>query len=314
METKPLIDLEDFSFDESELDFDIESDSELTREFSKLSNPYMDWADGNKHFLAKNATINQLIFSFFIKYTDYENMDYEECSSLCVFYLTKSLNRDLQLVIQRELIQKELDSFLKDKKVIGKIRSAEEIKLNLDRQLKLLKERFDLSFLNQSAFDWMRSKHPDVYNLLDNPTCNNREYYRMLRKCIRWDLKQNDRGLLKDSLLAALEEQYIRLFNTFREYSVQKNRLTLLNPNATTHLPLRVSECSPVGARKSDFNRVTTNAMGSTVTSTRVKLSLNACAKPMMYQSENSVSDLPYDDPLRKSGLIKVLKKRKILG
>ena len=109
-----------------------------------------------------------------------------------------------------------------------------------------------------------------------------------------------------------LELIYMKVVNVFREYSIQKNRLSLLSDKNNKHSPLKSKAINAVGAGKSDYNRVATNATGSTATAKRVKLSLPACSKPAQFQTEHSISDLPYDSPLRDSPLIKVLRKRQL--
>ena len=316
MKVECLFDLDDL--DDIDLDLndelDIENNSLLNQAFSRLSNPYLEWVELNKHYLF-NSSQRQLIFKFYLDFKTKNNwFDYNECESLCVFYLNKVLNADLKLIMNKELIQKELDSFLIDKLVIGKLKTIEEYQLDLKRKSDLIKEDLKGLNLRLNAYNWLYSKHNEVFNQLDNPKVSNHSFNKLVKSAIKWDLKQNSQGLLKDSLMPDLGLIYSQVFRTFREYSIQANRLALLDNKTNKHSPLKSNPASPVGASKSDYKRVAVNATGSTATSKRVKLALPACSKPTIYPAEHSLSDLPYDSALRATPLIKVLRKRKITG
>ena len=316
MKVECLFDLNEL--DDIELDLndelDIDSNSDLNQAFNNISNPYLEWAEENKHYLFKSSQ-RQLIFKFYLEFKD-KNVwfDYPECESLCIFYLNKVLNADLKQVLNKELIQKELDSFLKVQLVIGKIKSIEEYQLELKRKSDLIKSDLKVLNLRFNAYNWIYLKHNEIFIQLDNPKVSNHNFNKLVKSAIKWDLKQNKQGILKDSLIPDLELIYLKVFKTFREYSIQTNRLTLLDNKSNKQSPLKSTHISAVGASKSDYKRVATNATGSTATSKQVKLTLPACSKPNLYPLEHSLSDLPYDSPLRTTPLIKVLRKRKITG
>ena len=318
MKVESLVDFDDIELDLND-ELDIDSNSDLNQAFNSLSNPYLEWAKENACFLFR-STQDQLVFKFYLEFKDKISFDgvesfnehFLECRSICIYYLDKVLKQRSKELTQKELIQKELDSFLKPQMIIGKTISVEEYQLELKRKHELIKSDLEVLNLIVEAIEWVSSKHEELYNTLDNPKVSNHDFNKLFKSAIKWDLKQNERGVLKDSLMPYLESMYIRMVNTFREYSIQKNRLTLLSDKNNKHSPLKSKAINAVGASKSDYNRVANNATGSTATSKRVKLSLPACSKPAQFQTEHSISDLPYDSPLRDSPLIKVLRKRQI--
>ena len=320
MKVECLIDFDDIELDLND-ELDIDSNSDLNQAFNNLSNPYLEWATENSRFLF-NSTQDQLIFKFYLEFKDKINFNgvesfnehFLECRSICIYYLDKVLKQHSKELKAKELIQKELDSFLKPQLITGKTVSVEEYQLELKRKHDLIKSDLEVLNLRLNAFDWVYSKHEEIFNQLDNPRFSNHAYSKMLKAAIKWDLKQNKQGILNDSLMPELELIYIRVFNVFREYSIQQNRMNLLSDKTNKHSPLKSTLINAIGASKSDYNRVATNATGTTATSKRVKLSLPACTKPALYQDEHSISDLPYNSELRDTGLVKVLRKRKLLG
>ena len=319
MKVECLIDLDDIDLDLDDESFQ-DSSFELNQAFNALSNPYLEWAENNKHLLL-NATQKQLCFKFYLEFknkVDFNGVKlfkehYLECESLCIHYLNKVLTSHLKHLTGKELIQKELDSFLLLNASMVKPISAEQYKAELDRKSALIQEDLALLNLRLSAFDWMQSKHNELFAQLDNPRFSNHAYSKMFKAAIKWDLKKNQQGVLSDSLMPYIHGIYAGIIKVFREYSIQQNRLVLLDSKKNQHSPLKMPTVSPIGASKSDYNRVTSQALSCTATSKTVKLSLPACSKPALYPESHSLSDLPYDSKLRDTGLIKVLRKRKLV-
>ena len=319
MKVECLIDLDDIELDLDDDESFQDSSFELNQAFNALSNPYLEWAENNKPLLFI-ATQKQLCFKFYLEFkskVDFKGViefkeHYLECESLCIHYLNKVLTSHLKQLISKELIQKELDSFLLLKTSMIKPMSAEQYKAELDRKSALIQEDLALFNLRSDAFDWMHSKHSELFAQLHNPRLSDHAYSKMFKSAIKWDLKKNQQGVLRDSLMPYIRGIYAGILRVFREYSIQQNRLTLLDSKVNKHSPLKMPMVTPIGASKSDFNRVTSQALSSTVTSKRVKLSLPACAKPALYPESHSLSDLPYDSKLRDTGLIKVLRKRRL--
>ena len=318
MKVQCLVDFDDIELDlDDELDIDCKSD--LNQAFNALSNPYLDWAESNKHLLFI-ATQEQLCFKFYLEFKDKVDFNgielfkehYLECKSLCIHYLNKVLTTDLKRLISRELIQKELDSFLLLNASRVKPMDAEQYKAELKRKQALISADLALLNLRSNAFNWMHSKHNELFAQLDNPRFSNHAYSKMFKAAIKWDLKKNQQGVLNDSLMPYIHGIYAGIVKVFREYSIQQNRLSLLDSKQNQHSPLKMPIVSPVGASMSEFNRVTSQAHSSTAISKTVKLSLPACDKPKLYPESHSLSDLPYDSKLRDTCLIKVLRKRKL--
>ena len=323
MKVESLID-----FDELDFELELGNDSEelnddLNIRFNSLSNPYLEWAENNVSLLY-SSTQPQLVFKFYLEFKDSVSFNgvesfkehFLECQSLCIYYLNKVLTRHLKEVLRKEEIQKELDSYLKVNTRIfdSHYISLEQYQEELKRKHLIIKETLDSLNLKDYAFNWMYSKHPDIFINLDNPRYSNHNFNKLLKSAIKWDLKQNKQGLLKDSLIPDLRNIYISVFKTFREYSIQQNRISLLDSKKNKHSPLKSTAISPCGASKSDYNRVATNATGTTVISKTLKLSLPVGRKTAGFESEHSVSDLPYDDKLRDTGLVKILVKRRAMN
>ena len=274
MKVQCLVDLDDAELD-LDLDDDsfVESNSDLNQSFKNLSNPYLEWAENNKHLLF-TATQKQLCFKFYLDFkttVDFNGVEsfkehFLECESLCIHYLNRALTSHLKQLLNKELIQKELDSFLLVNATKVNPISIEQYKAELARKQALIQEDLALLNLKFNAFDWMHLKHTELFAQLDNPKLSNYAYSKMLKSSYKWDLKKNNEGVLKDSLMPYIHGIYKGILKVFREYSIQRNRLTLLDSDVNVHSPLKMPTISPVGASKSDFNRVTSQALSNTAT------------------------------------------------